>query len=57
MFATLEGLFLFLKGLFEKRKGAVSHYSKTIQKKKILDFMVYRGWETHLVYTALNEAF
>jgi len=43
--------------LFEKRKGAVSHYSKTIQKKKILDFMVYRGWETHLVYAALNEAF
>ncbi len=43
--------------LFEKRKEAVSHESIPIQKKKILAFMVYRGWETHLIYTALNEAF
>jgi regulatory protein len=43
--------------LFEKRKEAVSHELIPIQKKKILAFMVYRGWETHLIYTALNEAF
>ena len=43
--------------LFEKRKKAVSNYSIPIQKKKILAYMVYRGWESHLIYTALNENF
>ncbi len=43
--------------LFEKRKEAVSNYSISIQKKKIIDFMVYRGWETHLIYDALRENF
>ena len=43
--------------LFEKRKKAVSDYSIPIQKKKILAYMVYRGWESHLIYTALNENF
>ncbi|MDC1217856.1 MAG: regulatory protein RecX [Flavobacteriales bacterium] len=43
--------------LFEKRKESVSNNSISIQKKKILTFMVYRGWETHLIYTALNENF
>ena len=43
--------------LFEKRKKAVSGYSIHIQKKKILAYMVYRGWESHLIYTALNENF
>lgn len=43
--------------LFEKRKKAVSSYSIPIQKKKILAYMVYRGWESHLIYTALNENF
>ena len=43
--------------LFEKRKKAVSGYSIPIQKKKILAYMVYRGWESHLIYTALNENF
>ncbi len=43
--------------LFEKRKKAVSNYSIPIQKKKILAYMEYRGWESHLIYTALNENF
>ena len=43
--------------LFEKRKKAVSNYSIPIQKKKILAYMVYRSWESHLIYTALNENF
>ena len=41
--------------LFEKRKDTVSNYSIPVQKKKILDFLVYRGWETQLIYAALNE--
>ena len=43
--------------LFEKRKKAVSSYSIPIQKKKILTYMVYRGWESHFIYIALNENF
>ena len=41
--------------LFEKRKDTVSNYSIPVQKKKILDFLVDRGWETQLIYAALNE--
>ena len=41
--------------LFEKRKAAVQGLSSTLQKKKIMSYMLYRGWETHLIYEALND--
>ena len=41
--------------LFKKREASVSHYPFYERKKKILDYMVYRGWEKGKIYTSLNE--
>ena len=41
--------------LFEKRKLEVAHLSKPEQKKKILSYLSYRGWEHPRIYNALNE--
>ena len=41
--------------LFEKRKEAVKAYPLGVQKKKILSYMMYRGWETQKIYEALSE--
>lgn len=41
--------------LFEKRKQAVHGNNPSVQKKKIISYMVYRGWETQKIYDALQE--
>ena len=41
--------------LFEKRKASVGHYPPYERKKKILDYMVYRGWEKERIYASLND--
>lgn len=41
--------------LFEKRKQEVIGDPLDVQKKKILNYMVYRGWESQKVYDALRE--
>jgi regulatory protein len=40
--------------LFEKQKKATQGDSIPSRKRKILHFFIYRGWETHKVYEALN---
>jgi regulatory protein len=41
--------------LFEKRKQAVHHLTVQQQKKKILDYLLYRGWEKPLIYDTFRE--
>ena len=41
--------------LFEKRKASVDHYPLYERKRKILDYMVYRGWEKEKIYASLND--
>ena len=41
--------------LFEKRKEAVKAFSVAVQKKKILSYLMYRGWETQKIYAALQD--
>ncbi|MEK9612549.1 MAG: regulatory protein RecX [Flavobacteriaceae bacterium] len=43
--------------LFEKRKQAVDHLAVHQQKKKILDYLLYRGWDKPLIYDAIRENF
>ena len=43
--------------LFEKRKNEVAHLAKSEQKRKLLSFLSYRGWEHQRIYNALNEFF
>ena len=40
--------------LFEKQKERVKGGSASEKKKKILAFFSYRGWESELIYQALN---
>jgi regulatory protein len=41
--------------LFEKRCEAVKNEKPALRKKKIFDYLVYKGWETSLIYEALND--
>lgn len=41
--------------LFEKRKKAVDGNNPLTQKKKIISYMVYRGWEAQKVYEAIQD--
>ena len=42
-------------GLFEKRKKEVARLPIEKQKKKLISYLSYRGWETELIYDALRE--
>ena len=41
--------------LFEKRKKAVDGNNPLTQKKKIISYMVYRGWEAQKIYEAIQD--
>jgi len=41
--------------LFEKRKKEVYENIPSEQKKKIISYMVYRGWELEKIYEAMQE--
>ena len=41
--------------LFEKRKKEVARLPIEKQKKKLISYLSYRGWETELIYNALRE--
>ena len=44
-----------LDELAKKRNAAVKETNSFKRKKKIADYLLYRGWETHLVYEKINE--
>ena len=41
--------------LMEKRISQVKEKNSYKKKKKVADYLLYRGWESHLVYEKLNE--
>ena len=41
--------------LFEKRKKELHENIPSVQKKKILSYMVYRGWELEKIYEAIQQ--
>ena len=41
--------------LSEKKAFSLKETDKTKKKRKLLDYLIYRGWETHLVYDKVNE--
>ncbi|WP_430411438.1 regulatory protein RecX [Kordia sp.] len=44
-----------LDELARKRANAVKETNSFKRKKKIADYLFYRGWESHLVYEKINE--
>ena len=41
--------------LAEKRNLQLKETNKTKRKRKLADYLLYRGWESHLVYEKVNE--
>lgn len=41
--------------LAEKRAALIKETNILKKKKKLIDYLLYRGWETHLVYDKVNE--
>ncbi len=44
-----------LDALAKKRLEQVTEKNIQKRKKKLADYLLYRGWESHLVYTKLQE--
>ncbi len=44
-----------LNGLAKKRLGAVQETNKLKRRRKLADYLLYRGWESHLVYEKIKE--
>ena len=40
--------------LAEKKAGQIKEPNVLKKKKKLADFLLYRGWESHLVYEKIN---
>ena len=43
--------------LAEKKSESIRETSVLKKKKKLADYLFYRGWESHLVYDKVNEVF
>lgn len=41
--------------LAEKKNAQLTETNKLKRKKKLADYLLYRGWESHLVYEKINE--
>ncbi|GLB48640.1 regulatory protein RecX [Neptunitalea lumnitzerae] len=41
--------------LAEKRNNQIKETNLLKRKKKLADYLLYRGWESHLVYEKVNE--
>ncbi|WP_298238740.1 regulatory protein RecX [uncultured Algibacter sp.] len=50
-----ENYYKTLDELAEKRFLALNEKNKFKKKKKLIDYLLYRGWESHLVYEKVNE--
>lgn len=44
-----------LDELAQKRLDAIKESNPQKRKKKLADYLLYRGWESHLVYDKVNE--
>ncbi len=51
----LEDYYITLDELTKKRIAQVKEKNIYKKKKKVADYLLYRGWESHLVYEKLNE--
>jgi regulatory protein len=43
--------------LAEKKFNSITESNKNKKKKKLIDYLLYRGWENHLIYDKINELF
>ena len=43
--------------LADKKFNSITESNKNKKRKKIIDYFLYRGWESHLIYEKVNELF
>ena len=41
--------------IFKKKLSSLSNLSSDVKKKKIISYLQYRGWESNLIYSKINE--
>ena len=51
----LDDYYKTLDELVQKRTAQVKETNIYKKKKKVADYLLYRGWESHLVYEKMNE--
>jgi len=51
----LDDYYTTLDELVKKRINQVTEKNNFKKKKKVADYLLYRGWESHLIYEKLNE--
>lgn len=51
----LDDYYKTLDELVLKRIAQVTEKNSYKKKKKVADYLLYRGWESHLIYEKLNE--
>ena len=44
-----------LEDIFNKKLSSLSNINSNLNKKKIISYLVYRGWESNLIYSKANE--
>jgi len=45
------------EALANRKAASITATSKVKKKKKLADYLLYRGWEPHLVYEKVNQFF
>jgi len=43
--------------LAKKKFNSITESNKNKKKKKLIDYLLYRGWESHLIYDKVNDLF
>ena len=44
-----------LDEIFKNKLSSLDNLNKTIKKRKIISYLLYRGWESNLIYSKINE--
>ncbi|MDC0210553.1 RecX family transcriptional regulator [Flavobacteriaceae bacterium] len=44
-----------LEDIFNKKLSSLSNLNSNLKKKKIISYLLYRGWESNLIYLKANE--
>ena len=43
--------------LADKKFNTTKESNKNKKKRKVIDYLLYRGWESHLIYDKINQLF
>ena len=44
-----------LEDIFNKKLSSLSNLNSNLKKKKIISYLLYKGWESNLIYPKVNE--